>query len=148
MLKFLKCLLAAALVALVSACATAPGAKFTELAPPSATLADVYLYRTSGMYAGGQAFEVSVNDKPSGQFFNASYLHFQLPAGAHSIKVAPGGLGKTSELKVQVEAGKQTFMQYDFVGGLLANAFFLGSSIKPIEAPVAVIALKELKAAK
>jgi hypothetical protein len=148
MLKSLKLAFLALVVAVLSACATAPGAKFTELAPVAPEMADVYVYRTSGVYASAQAFEVTLDGKAAGQLFNASYLHLRLPPGNHVLKVAPGGFGKISELQFQAEAGKQTFMQYDFVGGLLGNAFFIGSSIKPRDSLVAVAELKELKSAK
>jgi hypothetical protein len=53
-----------------------------------------------------------------------------------------------SELEVGVEAGKAAFYQYDFVTGPLANFFFAGSSIQPRERELALVELKQLKAAR
>ena len=132
----------------LSACATAPGPKLSGLAQLSSTESDVYVYRGSAIFAGGQAFDVALDGKAIGALYNGSYLHMRLPPGAYTLKVSPGGMAKSSELRIQAEVGKAAFFQYDFVTGLLANAFFVGASIQPREQARAEMDMKELSAAK
>jgi hypothetical protein len=140
--------LAAPLVSLLAACATAPGPQFSGIAAASKEHGDVYIYRTSGLFAAAQSFAVNLDDKKSGDLFNGSYLHMRLNPGSYKFAVVPGGFAKVSELQVSVEAGKTYFYQYDFVSGALGNVFFLGAEIVPRPAEHALKDMKELKAAK
>ena len=133
---------------LLSACATAPGQAFSQIEQPKSDKGNVYLYRTGALFAMGEGFDVQVDNKDSGKFFNKSYLLFSLSPGQHVLKVSPKGIAaKVSELNVEVAAGATSFYQYDFVTGPLANFFFVGSSIAPRDKDVALTALKELKSA-
>jgi hypothetical protein len=91
---------------------------------------------------------VILNDSKVGDLYNASYLLLQLPPGSHLLKVSPGGLAQSSELKVQVEPTKTLFLKYDFVTGPLANIFFIGSSIQPRSQEQALLDMQELNSAK
>lgn len=146
MKNFLRPFVALSFVFL-SACATAPGASFNQVDVPADGKGNVYLYRTSAFFAMGQGFHTVVDGQDKGLLFNKSYLLFTLTPGEHNLTVAPGGMGKDSNLPIQVEAGKTSFYQYDFVTGPLANFFFVGSSIAPREKDVALPALAELKSA-
>lgn len=143
-----KRILIAAVAVVVSACATAPGPKFSGLATPNQDHGDVYLYRTSALFARAAAFEVMLDGAKIGNIYNASYLHLQLAPGSHLVKVSPGGLAQPSELQVQVEPAKISFLQYDFVTGPLANFFFIGSSIQPRSQEQALLDMKDLNSAK
>jgi len=127
-IKFLTTILVAGMLA---ACATATGPKFAGLEPASAVQGDVYLYRTSALFGIAQAFDVHLDDKKIADLPNASYVRLRLPPGSYSLKVAPGGMTKTSELGISVEPGKSRFYQYDFVSGPFANVFFIGATIGP-----------------
>lgn len=140
-------LVAMAAVAALTACATAPGPKFSGIVEPTKDQADIYLYRTSGIFAAAQSFTVNVDDKKVGDLFNASYLHLRLPPGSYKLAVAPGSIAKVAQLQVTLEAGKTSFYQYDFVSGLHGNIFFLGASIEPRPAQQAMRELGELSAA-
>lgn len=148
MFRSARLLFLIAIAALVSACATAPGQKFSGVAAPATDRGDVYLYRTSAFFSGGASFEVMLNGSKVGDLYNASYLHLQLPPGLHLLKVSPGGLAQTSDHKVQVEPAKTLFLQYDFVTGPLANIFFIGSSIQPRSKEQALLDMQELNSAK
>lgn len=147
MKKSIKLFIAASAAVLLSACATAPGAKFSGISPPEKSRSDIYLYRTSALYSMGAAFDVTLDNKKVGQLYNASYLRLKLDPGSHSIRVSPGGLAKTSDLAIVAEPGKSSFYEYDFVTGPLANVFFIGSSIKPRETAQALIDLDKLNSA-
>lgn len=94
------------------------------------------------------AFEVTLNSHKVGELYNASYLRLQLAPGSYSLKVSPGGIAKTSDFTIVAEPGKSNFYEYDFVTGPLANAFFIGSSIKPRDTAQALIDLEKLNSAK
>ena len=130
----------------LSACATASGPIFTGVAAPANNESNVYLYRKGALFAIGEAFEVSVDGAVVGRLYNKSYLRLPLKLGSHTLKVAPGGMGKASELKIDAVGNTNSFYEYDFVTGPLANFLFIGSSIKPAEQTKAVEDLKELKA--
>lgn len=130
------------------ACATATGPKFSGVEPNAPDQGDVYLYRTSGFYASGQAFSVFLNGKQITDLPNASYLRLRLTPGSYTLKVIPGPMAKTSEAVVKVEPGKTSFYQYDFVSNVFANVFFLGSAIEPRDQAKALTDLKELQASK
>lgn len=133
---------------ILSACATAPGQKFAGIATPEKKQGDVYLYRTNALFAMGSSFEVTLNSQKVGELYNASYLRLQLAPGSYSLKVSPGVLAKSSDFTIVAEPGKSTFYEYDFVTGPLANAFFIGSSIKPRDSAQALIDLEKLNSAK
>jgi len=145
MIKLSKLIFIVILALIVSACASAPGQKFTGLAEPVVDQGDIYIYRTSALFAVAQPFEVSLDGKQVGNLYNASYLHLRLPEGNYVLKVSPGFLAKTSDIQVHLMPGKQAFFEYDFQTGLLANGFFLGSTIEPRDQEKALNDLKELK---
>lgn len=147
MIQKLKLLFVVTLVLALGGCATAPGHKFSGLADPAKDQGDVYLYRTSAFFAGGQAFEVMVDGKRVGKLYNASFIQLRLPPGSHALTVSPGGIAQSSDRRIQVEAGKTAFFQYDFTTGPLANVFFLGSSIEPRSEEHAMLDMKELNSA-
>lgn len=148
MIQSIKRLFIVAMAVVLSACATAPGQKFSGLTDPGKDRGDVYLYRASALFASGQSFEVALDGKKVGDLFNASYLHLRLAPGKYTLKVSPGGLAKTSDLQIQVEPGVTSFYQYDFVTGPIANVFFIGSSIQPRKQEQALLDLKELNSAE
>lgn len=148
LISSIKMLAATALAITLAACATATGSKFSGVEPSAADEGDVYLYRTSGLYASGQAFSVFLDGKPITDLPNASYIRLRLPPGSYTLKVTPGPMTKTSELTVKVEPGKTNFYQYAFVSNPLANVFFLGSAIELREPAKAIVDLKELQASK
>lgn len=143
----IRFLIAALLSVLLSACATAPGAKFAGVSTPEKLQGDVYLYRTSALFAMGSAFDVTLDNHIVGKLYNASFLRLRLEPGSHSIRVSPGGFAKSSDLAIEASPGKNSFYEYDFVTGPLANAFFIGSSIKPRETAQALTDLDKLKSA-
>ena len=145
MIRFAKFMFIAMFAFIVCACATAPGQKFTGLATPVQDKGDIYIYRTSAIFAVGQSFEVTLDGKQVGNLYNASYLHLRLPEGSYVLKVSPGGIAKTSDIQVQSKPGTQIFFEYDFATGPLANGFFIGSSIQPRAQEKALQDLKELK---
>ena len=138
---------ATAAAALLSGCA-ATGPQFSGVAKPVEDKGDVYLYRTSALFAVAQSFSVTLDGKDVGQLYNASYLQMRVSPGKHELKVAPGGFSKTSELTIEVEGGKQRFYQYEFATGPIANVFFAGASIQERSQDTALQHLRELKAAK
>lgn len=148
MIRTMKTLSVFFAVLLLSACATAPGAKFAGIDKLSPSKGDIYLYRGDAFFASGQAFTVSVNGSEAGQLFNASYLKLQLTPGEHTITVNPGPLTKVSSKVIRVEGGKAGFYEYDFVTGPLANVFFVGAEIELRDEAKAVEDLKQLKAAQ
>ncbi len=120
MKKIMQRIMILSAVAMLGACASAPGEKFAGLAPTVADKGDVYLYRTKAFYANGRAFDVQVDGQKAGELFNASYLRFRLDSGPHTLKVSYSlGLGVIRETQepVQVEAGKPIFYQYVFAPG-------------------------------
>lgn len=147
-MKAVKFFIVALGAVILSACAAAPGQKFSGLAAPKNELGDVYLYRTEALAASGSAFEVTLDGKKIGDLYNASFLHLELPTGNYLLKVSPPGLSQSSELRIQSESGKAKFFQYDFVTGPLYNIFFIGSSIQPKDATLALNDLKDLNSAK
>lgn len=147
-MKTAKALVVALVAVVLSACATAPGPKFSGLGAPKDGLGDIYLYRTDAFAASGAGFEVMLDGKKVGDIYNASYLHLQLAPGSYFLKVSPHALAKSSELQIQVEAGRRKFFQYDFTSGPLYNPYFIGSSIEPREEALALNELKNLNSAR
>lgn len=148
LLRAIKLFILLLITSALLACATATGPAFNGVEPTAADKGDVYLYRTSGLYASGVAFSVSLDAKQIADLPNASFVRLRLPPGKYTLNVNPGPLTKTSDLTVQVEPGKSSFYQYAFISNLLANIFFLGSAIEPRDEATALADLKELKASK
>jgi len=136
------------LVLFLGGCATAPGGLYKGLQPIEPGTGDVYLYRTKAFVAMGQGFSTTLEGDAGGTLYNGSYLLFRLTPGTYDLAVKPGPFGITSHLAVEVKAGVRSFYQYDFPTGLLANTFFIGSSIEPRTQQVAEEDLKDLAAAK
>ncbi|NML13594.1 DUF2846 domain-containing protein [Azohydromonas caseinilytica] len=145
--RILLCISTLILAGWLQGCATATGPAFSNAQAPENGKGLVYLYRTSAFFAIAQSFLVHADGKEAGRLPNASYLALQLPPGVHSLKVTPGGLGRTSVLDIEVRAGTTSFYQYDFATGALANSFFIGASIKPRDPAMALVNLKNLTAA-
>ncbi|HCA26456.1 MAG TPA: hypothetical protein DEP05_02225 [Betaproteobacteria bacterium] len=55
------------ITAMLGACATAPGAKFSGIATPVKNRGDVYLYRKAAIFAFSQAFEVTLDGHKVGK---------------------------------------------------------------------------------
>lgn len=147
-LRGIKILAAIVIAGLLGACATATGPKFSGLEPPSADQGDVYLYRTSAFFGVAQSFDVHLDGSKVADLPNASYARLRLKPGVHVLKVVPGGMAKTSDLRISVEPGKSQFYQYDFVAGPLANPFYVGAKIEVRDQTKAVEDMKELQASK
>ena len=143
---FWRPLAVGAVAVLIVGCA-APGPRFAGVAETPPNLSDVYIYRVSHFFATGQPFSVSVDDKPAGEIFNASYLLIRIPPGLHTLAVSPGALAKTSRITVDAKAGRTSFYEFDFVAGPLANVYFIGSDIEPRTHAQAISDLKELDSA-
>ncbi len=146
--NILKVVVLTIFVAQLNGCATATGPQFSGLTQASADQGDVYLYRTSAIYAIGTAFEVFVDGKKVGDLPNASYIRLRLKPGNHGLMVAPGGMGKKSLRNIDVKSGASMFYQYEFMSGPFANMFFAGSDILELERETALQNLKELRLAK
>lgn len=132
----------------LTGCATAPGDLYKGLQPIEPAMGDVYLYRTKALFAIGQGFSTTMQGETGGTLYNGSYLLFRLVPGSYDLAVKPGPFGITSHLTIEVKAGVRSFYQYDFPTGILANTFFIGSSIEPRTQQVAEEDLKDLAAAK
>jgi len=123
---------ALALAAGLTACATATGPEFTNLASAPADKGRLYLYRKSALYAAGAAYRVTQDGKEVGQLFNASYLAFDLPPGQYKFGVDERGFTTVKNFDVKVEAGRNYFVEYDSSKGLLLGLGLLsGSQEKP-----------------
>lgn len=147
-LRGIKILAATVIAGLLGACATATGPKFSGLELPSADQGDVYLYRTSAFFGIGQSFDVYLDGRKIADLPNASYARLRLTPGSYVLKVVPGGMAKTSDLRISIEPGKSQFYQYNFVTGPLANLFYIGATIEVREQSKAFEDLKELQASK
>lgn len=141
----LACALAAA--ALLGACATASGPQFSvlEVVPPGQ--AQLYLYRKSALYASGAAYDVALDGKAAGKLFNASYLVLPLAPGERTVSIDERGLTSVKSFKVNAEAGKRSFAEYDSSKGLLLGLGLLSGSSMRNEAD-ALADLKDLKRAQ
>ena len=108
-------------------------ATFDDFSATSETEGDVYIYRKSALYGFLQSYDVGVDGAKVGELSNGSFLHLRLKPGVHVVGVAPGGFAKESFGYVEVHAGQANSFQYDANTGLLANPFYVGSSIVPRE---------------
>lgn len=137
----------AALLALAG-CATPLGKPFTEPAAVAAGQAQVYLYRASALYASGQSFSAWVNQAPpqppNGELANASYLHWVLPPGTHTVRVKPGVLGDVYEQHVILKSGETAYLEIQLPSFILGNAFHAGSNLQPRTAAEARAAMQGL----
>lgn len=141
----LACALAA--TALLGACATASGPQFSGLEAAPTGQAHLYLYRKSALYASGAAYDVAVDGKAAGKLFNASYLVLPLSPGERSVSVDERGLTSVKTFKLNAEAGKRYFAEYDSSKGLLLGLGLLSGSSMKSEAD-ALADLKDLKRAQ
>jgi hypothetical protein len=148
MIRLAKFIFVALLVSIFTGCASGP--QFSGVAPPASDLGDVYLYRTSTLFAMAQAFDVSLDGKPVGSLYDGSYLHLRLPAGKYALRVSPGGSAKISTIEIQPELGRAIHFQFDYPYDSrytpLSN--FAKSSIQPRSSEIALQALTQLKSAK
>lgn len=136
-----------ALLSVVGACATASGPQFSSLEAVPGGQAQVYVYRKSALYASGAAYDVSVDGKSAGKLFNASYLVLPVTPGEHNVSVDERGLTSVKSFKVNAEASKRYFVEYDSSKGLLLGFGLLSGSAAKGEAE-ALVDLKELKRAQ
>ena len=131
---------------LITGCATATGPTFTQLEAPMPNKGQLYLYRKSALYAIGASYAVAnVGTKQAlGELFNASYLVVPLDPGKHMFSVDERGFTSTKTFEVQVEAGKNYFVEYDSSKGLLLGWGLLSGSATKTEAQ-ALADLKDLR---
>ena len=87
-------------------CTTPAGPAFTTPTATEQDKANVYLYRQSKLNSGGQSFTVQLNDQPSEELANASFILMKVPKGEHLLKVKAGGFGKTYEHRWTAEIEK------------------------------------------
>ncbi|HEX2546302.1 MAG TPA: DUF2846 domain-containing protein [Ramlibacter sp.] len=109
---------AAAAVAGLGGCA-APGAPFATLDPVAPGRGHLYVYRKPALYAFGAKYKVAVDGAPAGELPNASYLVLPLSPGRHTLTVDEGGFARPKTVDVNVEAGRNHFVEYDSSKGLL-----------------------------
>ncbi|MGH6626663.1 MAG: DUF2846 domain-containing protein [Burkholderiaceae bacterium] len=136
-----------ALTAMLQACATPAGPTFSALEPTPAGRANLYIYRKAALYAMAAKYPVTAADKTMvGELYNASYLLLPLKPGKHAFTVAEGGWASPKTFEVDVEAGKNYFVEYDSSKGLLLGAGLLSGTAIKTEAQ-ALADLKELRRA-
>lgn len=135
-------------VVLTSGCATPTGAAFTAEAAVASGQAQVYLYRSSSLYASGQSFTVQLDKKDVGELFNGSYMPLQMTAGEHLLSVKPGAFGKTYEVTLKLTDKQTQYFEFELPPFILGNAFHAGSSITPRNAQQAQTDMKALKGVK
>jgi len=128
--RLTQALLATWLAAAAGFCSAAT---FDDFSATSETEGDVYIYRKSALYGFLQSYDVGVDGAKVGELSNGTFLHLRLKPGVHVVGVAPGGFAKESFGYVEVHAGQANSFQYDANTGLLANPFYVGSSIVPRE---------------
>ena len=135
-------------VLLLQGCATPQGAAFTTPAAIEPGKANVYLYRQSKLNAGGASFTVQLNEQPSEELANSSFILMKVPKGDHLLKVKAGELGKTYEYRWTAETGKTYYLEFVLPPLLLANPFNLGSDIVVREEATARQDMQALKGMK
>ena len=91
---------------------------------------------------------VQLNDQPTEELANASFILMKVPKGEHVLKVKAGAFGKTYEHRWTAEAGKTYYLEFVLPQFLLANAFNLGSDIVVREEAVARQDMQALKGMK
>lgn len=100
----------------LSGCATATGPAFTELLPVSSQQGNVYIYRKFALFATAGAYDVNINGKHAGKLPNSSYLMFSLQPGRYLIDIDGMNQPRPSFRVLNVEAGKNYFLQFDVSG--------------------------------
>lgn len=135
-------------VAMVLLVGCASGPQFAGLDPVQQDKSNIYVYRNPALFASGQGFRLSLDDKSVGTLYNASYQKLSVEPGKHTLEIAPGIMAHKSALEVMLEPNKNYFYEYDFASGPLANVFFVGSSIQAREQNKALDDLKALKRAE
>ena len=133
--------------ALLGACAAASGPQFSGLEAVPSGHGQLHLYRKSALYASAAAYDVALDGKAAGKLFNASYLVLPLTPGEHTVSIDERGFASTKSFKVNAEAGKRYFAEYDSSRGLLLGWGLLSGSSMKTEAE-AMADLKELKRAQ
>lgn len=105
--------------AFITGCATATGPEFTQLQAASATEGNLYVYRKPALYAVGATYDViDSNKKVVAGLVSGSYVVLPLKPGKHAFSVSEG-FGTPKGFELQVEAGKNYFVEYDASKGLL-----------------------------
>ncbi len=132
---------------LLGACATASGPQFSSLETVPSGQGQLYLYRKSALYASGAAYDVALDGKAVGKLFNASYLVLPLALGERMVSIDERGFTSAKSFKINAEAGKRYFAEYDSSKGLLLGWGLLSGSSMKTEAE-AMADLKELKRAQ
>ena len=144
---FARFFLALVLAVSAVACATAPGPLFQEVRAAAPDSGNIYVFRRDRMYGSGESWAVSLDKKPVGDLFNASFLVLDVAPGKHTVKIRPG-LSTGYERELSVENGKTYFVELDANTGLLANSLFVGSAIVERTREQALPELKQLKSAR
>jgi hypothetical protein len=118
----------------LTGCATPQGKAFTTPAVVATGQAQVYLYRKSALYAGGQSFTVWMDKALQGELANGSYMLFTVPPGQHTLSVKPGAFGTTYDHSFEITANTTQYVEFELPTFILGNAFHLGSKLAPREA--------------
>ncbi len=107
------------LVAVFAGCATATGPEFSQLQPNNASEGNLYVYRKPAIYAVAATYDIiDANKKVVAELVSGSYVVLPLKPGKHTFSVSEG-FGTPRSFDVQVEAGKNYFVEYDASKGLL-----------------------------
>ena len=117
----------AAAAAGLGGCA-APGAPFATLEPVPPGRGHLYVYRKPALYAFGAKYKVTVDGAPAGELANASYLVLPLSPGRHTLNIAEGGFARPKTVEVNVEPGRNHFVEYDSSKGLLLGRGLMSGS--------------------
>ena len=111
-MKFLmRGLLITAALAFLSSCG-AGGAKFSGLEKPKESMAQVYIYRPSAFVQSGNFPDVALDGNEIGQLKNGGFLHFNAPAGKHTINLSGNvmqWIHKDANIPVTLKAGETNF---------------------------------------
>lgn len=115
-----RSLLAVVVAAMLAAGCAAPGAPFASLESVPSDKGHLYLYRKSAIYASAAKFKVRDSSGALvGELYNASYLLLPLAPGKHQFSVDEGGFASPKSFEVNVEAGRNHYVEYDSSKGLL-----------------------------
>lgn len=116
---------------LVAACiagCAAPGAPFAGLDAVASDKGNLYLYRKPALYAFGAKYKVTADGAVVGELSNGSYLLLPLAPGKHSLSVDEGGFARPKSFEVDVQPGRNYFVEYDSSKGLLLGWGMLSDS--------------------
>lgn len=118
--------------ALLQGCASAPtGPRFTtlEAAPVAADKGNVYVYRKAAMHQSRAKYKVKDADgNVLGELANATYLVLPVAPGKREFKVDEGLLSIPKSFEVEVQPGRNHFVEYDSSMGLLVGYGVLSKS--------------------